>query len=93
VRTQATTGQGVGDVIDTIARFQAHPVGIDRRRRDRAAAQLRAILASRLMRQIDSRVSNLEMHTLVDRISARAIDPYSAADQLLRGMEPHIDNS
>jgi LAO/AO transport system kinase len=91
VRTQATTGQGADDVIDAIARFRARSSGTDRRRRDRAGTQLRAILAFRFMQQIDARVSNLEMNTLVDRISARALDPYSAADELLRSVEPRVD--
>ena len=88
VRTQATTGQGVDDVMDTISRFRADSAGIDRRRHDRARTQLRAILASRLMRQIESRVPDLEMDTVVDRISARELDPYSAADEVLGYGEP-----
>ena len=43
--------------------------------------QLRAILAARLMQQIESRVSALDMDSLVDRIAARTIDPYTAADR------------
>jgi hypothetical protein len=35
------------------------------------------------MRQIELRVSAAEMGKLVDRIAARAVDPYSAADQIL----------
>jgi len=93
VRTQATTGQGVDDVIDAITRFRARSSGISRRRRDRAGTQLRAILASRFMQQIESRVPDFEMNTLVDRISARALDPYSAADELLRSTESRVDKS
>ena len=93
VRTQATTGQGVDDVIDAITQFRARSSGISRRRRDRAGTQLRAILASRFMQQIESRVPDFEMNTLVDRISARALDPYSAADELLRSMESRVDKS
>jgi hypothetical protein len=54
------------------------------RRRQRVEAQLRAILAARLMRQIESRVPAVEMNTLVDRMEARTVDPYSAADEVLR---------
>ena len=93
VRTQATTGQGVDDVIDAVVRFQTHSNGINLRRRDRAGTQLRAILAARLMRQIELHVSDLAMNTLVDRIAARALDPYSAADEVLRSMELRVDKS
>jgi LAO/AO transport system kinase len=83
VRTQATTGQGLDELIDSIARFRTHTARIDSRRRDRAGTQLRSILAERLMRQIESRVSALEMGRLIDRIATRAVDPYSAADEVL----------
>ncbi len=36
VRTQATTGQGVDDLIDDITRFRSHTARIDSRRRERA---------------------------------------------------------
>ncbi len=35
------------------------------------------------MRQVESRVSALEMDKLIDRIAARAVDPYTAADEVL----------
>jgi hypothetical protein len=35
------------------------------------------------MQQVESRVSEMEMGSLVERIAARTIDPYTAADQLL----------
>ena len=35
------------------------------------------------MQQIESRVSEMDMDILVDRIAARTIDPYTAADQVL----------
>ena len=85
VRTQATTGQGLDDVMHTIDQFRTRSVTIEARRRERAEAQLRAILGARLMRQIESRVSDMEMDKLVDRIVARTVDPYSAVDEMLSG--------
>ena len=79
VRTEATTGQGLDDVMRTIDQFRTHSAKIESRRRERAEAQLRAILGARLIRQIESRVSAMEMGKLVDRIVARTLDPYSAA--------------
>ena len=88
VRTVATTGQGLDDLADDIARFRTQSATIESRRRDRARTQLRAILAARLMEQITSRVTDMEMETLADRIAARTIDPYTAAEQILGEMEP-----
>jgi LAO/AO transport system kinase len=83
VRTEATAGQGIDDLMHSIDRFRSHSTKVESRRRERAEAQLRAILSARLMRQIDSRVSVMEMRELVDRIVSRTVDPYSAVDELL----------
>jgi LAO/AO transport system kinase len=85
VRTEATTGRGLDDLIRTIDEFGLRKAEIELRRRARAETQLRAILAARLMRQIESRVPAGEMARLVDRMAARAVDPYSAADELMGG--------
>jgi LAO/AO transport system kinase len=87
VRTVATTGQGLDEVIHNIDRFRTHLSKVEWRRRERAETQLRAILGARLMRQIESRVSAIEMEQLVDRIAARTVDPYTAADEVL-SVEP-----
>ena len=83
VRTEATTGKGVDGVIDAIGQFRSDSSQVESRRRERAETQLRAILGARLMRQIDARMSGMAMGTLVDRVAARSIDPYTAADQIL----------
>ena len=78
-----TTGRGLDDLVDAIARFRGQSSTVEVRRRGRARTQLRAVLAARLMQQIESRVSEMDMDTLVDRIAARTIDPYTAADRVL----------
>ena len=83
VRTQATTGQGLDDLLHQIDRFRAQSEKVAARRRGRVEGQLRAILGARLLRQVESRVSATEMGKLVDRIAARTIDPYTAADEVL----------
>ena len=83
VRTVATTGQGLDDLADNIARFRTESTTIGSRRRERAGTQLRAILAARLIEHIRSRVTDMEMEKLADRIAVRNIDPYTAAEQLL----------
>ena len=83
VRTEASTGKGLDDLVAAIAQFQTHTEMIAGRRRARAETQLRAILVARLMQQIDSRVSTIAMDALIDRIATRAVDPYTAADGIL----------
>ncbi len=85
VRTQATTGDGLDALVETIARFREQTHEVDSRRRGRAEAQLRSIVAAKLLQQVESRVSAIEMKALIDRIAARSIDPYSAAGELLGG--------
>jgi LAO/AO transport system kinase len=83
IRTQATTGAGLDTLVDTIARFRGQASKVQTRRRERAEAQLRSILAAKLLREIESRVSAIAMQSLVERIAARTLDPYSAASELM----------
>lgn len=93
VRTEATTGKGIDDLIENIAQFRTHAGTLESRRRGRAETQLRAILGARLMRRIESRLSAMEMGKLVDRIVERTVDPYSAADEVLGDLEPRAARS
>ncbi len=88
VRTQATTGEGLDALDQTIARFREHGSSVEVRRRKRAEAQLRSIVGAKLLRQVETRVSAIEMETLIDRIAARSVDPYSAADEVIGAIEP-----
>ena len=85
VKTVATTGEGVEELDATIARFQAH--GSTRhaaRRRNRGAYRLRELVTQRFMAHLEQRVlAPGEFDAVVDRVAARIIDPYSAADELL----------
>jgi len=83
VRTQATAGVGFDELIEAIRRFSEQTSIVTSRRRQRAEVQLRAILSATLLRQVETRVPPAEMTTLVDRIVARSIDPYTAAGELL----------
>lgn len=84
VRTEATTGRGVDDLIDVIARFRRDEARISGRRRMRTESRLRTILADTVMRQVESRVASARMDLFVDRIVARTLDPYTAAEEILR---------
>jgi LAO/AO transport system kinase len=86
IKTMATTGQGVKDVVDAIGQFRAHSERTQAiRRRTRSEYRLRELVAHRFMDHLERDVlASGELASLVDRIAAREIDPYTAAADLLR---------
>jgi GTPase len=86
VKTEATTGKGVHELLDAIERFRAHTAGSDAtRRRSRAEYRVRELLAQRFVQYVEERVlARGEFAQIVDRIAAREIDPYSAVDAVLQ---------
>ena len=85
LKTEATTGQGVPEVLATIERFRAHTVASQgARRRARAESRLRELLAQRFVQHVEERVLAAgEFEGILDRIAARELDPYTAADALV----------
>jgi LAO/AO transport system kinase len=86
VRTQATTREGIQELDATIARFRSHSGLLDARRRQRAEAQLRSILAERLMLRVESALKVMDLNQIVDSIVARTTDAHSAAAAILAAM-------
>jgi LAO/AO transport system kinase len=85
VRTQATTGAGIDDLIEAIDRFRRDSAStLQARRRERASAQLRAVLLDRFTKQLELNTQRADLDRLIDRIAARDIDAYQAADEILR---------
>ena len=85
VKTEATTGTGVPELLETIERFRSHSQGTSgERRRARAEWRVRELLAQRLVQHVEQRVLQAgEFEQLLDRIAAREIDPYSAVDNIV----------
>ena len=85
VRTEATTGKGVAELLDTIARFRTHTEGQQgRRRRARAEWRVRELLGHRFLEHVERRVlAEGEFDRTLDRIAARAVDPYTAVDEIM----------
>ena len=85
VRTQATTGRGVEELLEAIEAFRAHTAAAQHARRSvRHEHRLRELLAGRFMDHVDRRVLVPgEMHDLLDRIATRGLDPYTAAGAIL----------
>jgi LAO/AO transport system kinase len=85
VRTQATTGDGVSDLTAAIDAFRRHTAAErPARRRVRDGFRLRELLADRFMEHVDRRILAAgEFDSMLDRIAARDLDPYSAASRIL----------
>jgi LAO/AO transport system kinase len=85
LKTEAVTGGGVAALYEAIERFRAHSAPRQRaRRRARAEFRLRELLQRRFLRHVEERVLTPgELDDLVDRVTDRALDPYTAADELL----------
>ena len=85
VKTVATTGQGIPELIEAIAQFRAHSLGAQAsRRRTRSEYRLRELVSQRFMDHLERQVLTPgELGTIVDRIAAREVDPYTAANDLL----------
>jgi len=86
VKTEATTGKGVAELLEAIDRFRQHPAASQaRRRRERAEWRLRELIAQRFMKHVERRVLEPgEFERILDRIAARETDPYTVADSVLR---------
>ena len=85
LRTVATTGQGIPELLSAIDAFRAHSEATQSaRRRTRSEYRLRELVAHRFMTHLERDVlSTGEFAAIVDRIAARELDPYSAASALL----------
>jgi LAO/AO transport system kinase len=85
VKTVATTGAGVQELLDAVRRFREHSQPTQgRRRRVRNEARVRELVSERLLKHLETRVlAEGEWAAAIDRVNAREIDPYSAADRLV----------
>ena len=82
----ATRGEGIGAVVDAIEGHRAYlqeSGSLEQRERDRIGRELRMILQNMALDLVRERVPEEQRLRFVDQIQARAIDPYTAAEQLL----------
>jgi LAO/AO transport system kinase len=86
VKTVATGGQGVPGLVEAIAAFRTHSSGAQAaRRKTRSEYRLRELVSHRFMDHLERAVlATGELESIVDRIATRELDPYTAADDLLR---------
>jgi len=86
LKTTATAGKGIAELVDTIWRFRERSAGAQAsRRRSRSEYRLRELVSERFMNHLERDIlAPGELASLVERISARELDPYSAASDLFR---------
>ena len=86
LKTEATTGRGVPELLAVIERFRVHTAATQgARRRARAEYRVRELLAARFVQHVEQRVLAAgEFDRVLDQIAAREIDPYSAVDAIMK---------
>jgi LAO/AO transport system kinase len=86
VRTVATNGKGIDELANAAERHRARCLDKPaERRKRRALAAVREHTLDRLRRAVDEGLSAHD--ELVERVAARTLDPYSAADELLQKLK------
>jgi LAO/AO transport system kinase len=86
VKTEATTGRGVPELWQAINTFRAHSEASRLRRwRTRSEFRMRELLTHGFLTHLEQHVLGAgELQQVLDRITAREIDPYSAAADILK---------
>lgn len=86
VETIATDGSGVEEVWAAVVAHHDHLIAtgdLERRRRNRAAEEVRALVVEELGRRARERCVGEAFDALIDEVLRRERDPYAAADALL----------
>jgi len=85
IKTEATTGRGVAELWQTILAFRTHSASARvKRLKQRNQFRLRDLLTHRYLEFVEQTMYTPEtFDALVDRIAAREVDPYSAAEDIL----------
>jgi LAO/AO transport system kinase len=85
VKTEATTGKGVPELVAEIERFRTHTAAaLGERRRARAEFRVRELMAHRFVQYVnDTVLAPGEFAAMLDRIAARETDPYTVVDTIV----------
>lgn len=85
VKTVATTGVGVEELWRAIEAFRERGMDAARLRRRRGQARrLKQLIADGFLRHVEAVITPGRMEQAIDRIAARELDVYSAANEILR---------
>jgi methylmalonyl-CoA epimerase len=85
VKTVATTGTGIPELVEQIEKFRAHTAAtLGERRRARAEFRVKQLMADRFVQHVaDNVLKSGEFAALLDRIAARETDPYTVVDDIV----------
>ena len=76
-------------LVEAIERFRRHaPERLGQRRRARSEFRLRELLAARFMARVDTKLGPAAFAAIVEAITARTLDPYSAARDIIERLAP-----
>jgi LAO/AO transport system kinase len=84
--TTATTGAGIAELWEAIEQHRAHleeTGGVVERRRERLRAEIRTILAERLLERAAASTRGDAFEAALDEVASGARDPYDAVEGLL----------
>ncbi len=86
MKTEATAGRGVPELLEMIERFKQHTAATQgSRRRARAEWRLRELLGHRFLRHVEETILKAgEFDAILERIASRELDPYSAVDGIFK---------
>jgi LAO/AO transport system kinase len=85
LKTIATNGTGVAELVDTVWRFRSQTESTrGARRLQRSEFRLREIVAQQFMGHLEREILKPgELEAIASRVAARELDPYAAADELV----------
>lgn len=98
VRTEATSGRGVAELVAVIQKFRTETAAtIGERRRERAEWRLRELLGRQFIQHLERHVlAPGEFAAILDHVATRATDPYSAAAAIVKrgtGVSSTVENT
>jgi LAO/AO transport system kinase len=87
LKTEAPTGVGIDALWKEISRYRQRATDARAaRRRMREATRLRRLLSQQLFLRAERALAPGEFDRLVDAVTARELDPYTAVERLVRGV-------
>jgi len=97
LRTRATSGEGVEELLDAISRHRTHIESgglLAERRRRHLRSEVLALATQRMRHELERAVAaDARFEELLDRVVARELDPASAATGMLEGRNVRRDDA
>jgi LAO/AO transport system kinase len=89
VKTVASTGSGIDDLLEAVAKHRAHLRDsglLEQRRRRRASDEIEAIAVTALRARFGDLHGHADLDRLAGLVADGSLDPYAAADRLLAAL-------